>query len=171
MTAVNLNRAVRGPVTAVPVVAGKGVRIVADTVNNRFVVEADETVLWEGTQAGAGTINLNESWANFEYVEMFGYQSEGRLSMHAKFRTADLLALDGGYEVEFSSNGFSTWINTNFFVFVTVPCRFSPSTPTVVTVLNQRYVGKWSGSWEANDVNRDETKITRIVGINRISST
>lgn len=42
MTAVNLNRAIRGPVTAVPVVAGKGVRIVPDVENNRFVVEAEE---------------------------------------------------------------------------------------------------------------------------------
>ena len=46
MTAINSNRAIRGPVTAVPVVAGKGVRLVADTENNRWVVEADETVLW-----------------------------------------------------------------------------------------------------------------------------
>ena len=53
MTAVNLNRAIRGPVTAVPVVAGHGVRIVPDTVNNRFVVELDETVLYEGVPGTA----------------------------------------------------------------------------------------------------------------------
>ena len=171
MTAVNLNRAIRGPVTAVPVVAGKGVRLVADTVNNRFVVEADETVLWEGTQAGAGTINLNESWTNFEYIEMFGYSDDGKFTMHAKFRTADLIAVCTGYEVEFSSNGFSSWLTTDFYVFVTVPCRFSPSTPTVVTVLNQLYVGRWSGSWQASENNRTNSNITRIIGINRISST
>ena len=38
-------QAVRGPVTAVPVVAGKGVRLREDTENNRVVAEADETVL------------------------------------------------------------------------------------------------------------------------------
>lgn len=170
MTAVNLNRVIRGPVTAVPVVAGKGVRLVADTANNRFVAEADETVLYSGTQAGAGTINLNESWANFEFIEMFGYNDEGKFTMHAKFSTADLIAIGSGYEVEFSGNGFSTWFGADYYVYVTVPCTFSPSTPTVVTVSNQRYVGKWGGSWQASSNNRTESKITRIVGINRIAS-
>lgn len=68
MTAVNLNRAIRGPVTAVPVVAGKGVRLVADTVNNRFVVELDETVLWEGTRTNA--VTLSESAYNFEFLRI-----------------------------------------------------------------------------------------------------
>ena len=77
MTAVNLNRAVRGPVTAVPVVAGKGVRLVADTVNNRFVAEADETVLWEGTGWSVGdtgqSLTLSESPLNFETIRVYGY--------------------------------------------------------------------------------------------------
>jgi len=74
MTAVNLNRAIRGPVTAVPVVAGKGVRLVADTVNNRFVVEADETVLYSGTDTVANNleINLSEAYTNFERIRIYG---------------------------------------------------------------------------------------------------
>lgn len=74
MTAINSNRAIRGPVTAVPVVAGKGVRLVADTENNRIVAEADETVLWENTE-GKLTSNLtfplalSETIANFERVK------------------------------------------------------------------------------------------------------
>ena len=67
MTAINSNRAIRGPVTAVPVVAGKGVRLVADTETNRWVVEADETVLFENA-SGATTVNLSESIYNFERV-------------------------------------------------------------------------------------------------------
>lgn len=70
MTAVNLNRAIRGPVTAVPVVAGKGVRLVADTVNNRFVAEVDETVLWEGSFS-TGSIILSESIYNFERIRYY----------------------------------------------------------------------------------------------------
>ena len=58
MTAINSNRAIRGPVTAVPVVAGKGVRLVADTENNRWVVEADETVLF------TKTFNLDDFWSS-----------------------------------------------------------------------------------------------------------
>lgn len=70
MTAINSNRAIRGPVTAVPVVAGKGVRLVADTENNRWVVEADETVLWEGTPS-ASRITLSETAEHFERIKIF----------------------------------------------------------------------------------------------------
>ena len=71
MTAVNLNRAIRGPVTAVPVVAGKGMRLVADTQNNRWVVEADETVLWEGSLGSTGSVqSLSESIFNFSTIEI-----------------------------------------------------------------------------------------------------
>jgi hypothetical protein len=75
MTAINSNRAIRGPVTAVPVVAGKGVRLVADTVNNRWVVEADETELFQASSLAPGdtkqTYNLSESATNFEMVRVF----------------------------------------------------------------------------------------------------
>lgn len=77
MTAINSNRAIRGPVTAVPVVAGKGVRLVADIENNRWIVEADETVLWEGTVESTGgqnlntTIQLSESILNFERIVVY----------------------------------------------------------------------------------------------------
>ena len=73
MTAINSNRAIRGPVTAVPVVAGKGVRLVADTENNRWVVEADETVLFEDTSSTGTVVSsvvLSESSVNFEKVEI-----------------------------------------------------------------------------------------------------
>ena len=72
MTAINSNRAIRGPVTAVPVVAGKGVRLVADTENNRWVVEADETVLWEASALTDHTTscNLSESVTNFEQIQV-----------------------------------------------------------------------------------------------------
>lgn len=70
MTAINSNRAIRGPVTAVPVVAGKGVRLVADTENNRVVAEADETVLWSGSQELTlnTEITLSETYKNFERI-------------------------------------------------------------------------------------------------------
>ena len=50
-----------------PVVAGTGVRIVDDTANNRIVVEADETVLWSGSDT---TVALSESYTNFEKIRV-----------------------------------------------------------------------------------------------------
>lgn len=73
MTAINSNRAIRGPVTAVPVVAGKGVRLTADTENNRWVVEADETVLWSGTRywwSDTSDLQLSEAASNFEVIRV-----------------------------------------------------------------------------------------------------
>ena len=77
MTAVNLNRAIRGPVTAVPVVAGNGVRIVPDTVNKRFVVELDETVLYIASgSTGVASCTLSEAASNFEYIDFIvGYNT------------------------------------------------------------------------------------------------
>lgn len=65
MTAVNLNRAIRGPVTAVPIVAGKGVRLVADTQNNRWVVEADDS--WEDVTSQFTKVTTNLTWYNFTF--------------------------------------------------------------------------------------------------------
>ena len=76
MTAINSNRAIRGPVTAVPVVAGHGVRFVEDVQNNRVVAEADETVLWTGDTGQiligtTGTCNLTESALNFDRLRLY----------------------------------------------------------------------------------------------------
>lgn len=73
MTAMNLNRAVRGPVTAVPIVAGKGVRLTADVQNNRWVVEADETTLWEksSSQSLITSCTLSEDYHNFEKLKVY----------------------------------------------------------------------------------------------------
>lgn len=60
-----------------PLVAGKGVRIVDDYANNRYVVEADETVLWENSSGKSpGTtddfpITLSEDISHFERVKFY----------------------------------------------------------------------------------------------------
>lgn len=79
MTAIN-PKAIRGPVTAVPVVAGKGIRFVEDVENNRVVAEVDETVLWTGEASGASaTMSLSEAFTNFERVRF--YIDEGNSSI------------------------------------------------------------------------------------------
>ena len=67
MTAIN-PKAIRGPVTAVPVVAGKGVRLVQDVENNRVVAEVDETVLFDGNGTPTDSASLSESPFNFEKI-------------------------------------------------------------------------------------------------------
>ena len=81
MTAINSNRAIRGPVTALPVVAGNGVRLVADTENNRRVVEADETVLYENNSPSQiisdTSLTLSESYLHFEKIKLYFRASGG----------------------------------------------------------------------------------------------
>lgn len=79
MTAIN-PQAVRGPVTAVPVVAGKGVRLREDVENNRVVAEVDETVLWTGDTgmiigSSSGSCSLSESAFNFEKIGIYAIGS------------------------------------------------------------------------------------------------
>lgn len=168
MTAVNLNRAIRGPVTAVPVVAGKGVRIVPDTVNNRFVVEADETVLWEGTGWSVGdtgqTFTLSESPLNFETIRVYGYRPLGTGS--------------GIYSAVFSEEFDPNFLLNNSVTRVMMSYAINNN--------GNRYVGGMgiSGitgtSWtEAGGFHYSNTStsngefahVHKVVGINRISST
>ena len=74
-TLVNNLRAIRGPVTAVPMVGASGVVVEPDTVNNQVVVRADETVLWEGEGTTAGC-TFSESKDNFERLKVYCYANE-----------------------------------------------------------------------------------------------
>ena len=164
MTAVNLNRAVRGPVTAVPVVAGKGVRLVADTVNNRFVVEADETVLWEGKCNTESSVTLSESYKNFEKIRICGYHASGA-GMLTEAYTADIMATNNK---EITLQSWTGWDNSASYKFaMSVPCNFTSD--TVLATKTGRFVGYWDNQWQARIVN--DIMLTRVIGINRISST
>lgn len=160
MTAVNLNRAVRGPVTAVPVVAGKGVRIVPDTVNNRFVAEADETVLWEGNDTGSSSFSLSEPMTNFEMCRF-------------KIKT------DQGYQYVFSNKGIEVNLVLMFPHGVTnawttwLLLDYATSTNTITVTHSKSISHSFSSSSTSlgSSVDNQKSCIVEVVGINRISST
>lgn len=165
MTAINSNRAIRGPVTAVPVVAGKGVRLVADTDNNRWVVEADETVLWEGVATSA---TLSELPTNFERLRIeFGTpiystgENVGRGCIEVSMSLIDP-ANNGSMFLSTFFNGDGTNHNPYY-------------TSGYVTGVKTT---SWTTSWTAFGLVFGTTKNTgtnwfrlnKIVGINRIAS-
>lgn len=172
MTAVNLNRAIRGPVTAVPVVAGKGVRIVPDVENNRFVVEADETVLWDGSTTGSdGNITLSESMTNFERIGIFfsiGYAYEqGTYWYGGKwqlFETGDLSITKKFCISDNMNNGDSA--NTLNFRNQSYTVSNDNLTFTRVSSTQLYYNGS---SW-AISTTTPTSKIYKVVGVNRIAS-
>ena len=158
MTAVNLNRAIRGPVTAVPVVAGHGVRLVADTVNNRFVAEADETVLFYDSngQSGSNNITLSESISNFEYVQIeFATWSSERYIQILPVQSAE-------YQLS------SVWIDNsgNYYHFA-----------NAIAITGTTYSLKKAAfhNFNSTSVTKGGTAISnfktyKVVGVNRIAS-
>lgn len=166
MTAINANRAIRGPVTAVPLVAGKGVRLTADVENNRWVVEADETVLWEGSNASPGdtqqTYNLSEPSTNFEKVAVYIARP-----------------ITGNRGISYVVLDMKLLRDNNISSF---------STPISFNASGTHYLGQYiasgilSATWvdeQGGQVSQGSTSyskgyyshITKIVGINRIAST
>jgi hypothetical protein len=168
MTAINSNRAIRGPVTAVPVVAGKGVRLVADTVNNRWVVEADETELWS-TANGSSTGNLSEAATNFEKLRIYWtYNNSGT----TQGRTI--------IEIPIYSDVTRYFLNVTFgqtyCYLMSVRVDFSNNFGTF-TAQNAAgvQITQWGGagtvsSVASENINPAKNGIYRIVGINRIAS-
>lgn len=158
MTAINSNRAIRGPVTAVPVVAGKGVRLVADTENNRWVVEADETVLWSGTfNTLSSTIPLSETITNFERVRLY-------VKWHPTIDSAYQC-----FEYLVSSNsdvwqGMCAAINGSSFYQSFFTLTVSNGNTVAYTA------GRLRGNYSVAQTNEAQATLCKVVGINRISA-
>lgn len=165
MTAINSNRAIRGPVTAVPVVAGKGVRLVADTENNRWVVEADETLLFEATGLGAKTGTVSEAYTNFERL---------RIEVGLGNQAGD----DGVIFYEVSTRYPKMWVQyvmggggANAY-YCAAKLTFSDSTTWAVnngsSILHAENSTTVSGNTSYNT--NIQTCIWKIYGVNRIAS-
>lgn len=154
-------QAVRGPVTAVPVVAGTGVRFVEDVPNNRVVAEVDETVLWTGSQSLASAVNITtlaESAENFEYIDVYyiGYTTTHGEQRATRFKVDSTVAatLFTPYV------GGSNTLRLNFCMVQFTGTTASFQSPAQVYIKSGAAVGG------ANN----NSVVTKIVGINRIAS-
>ena len=167
MTAINSNRAIRGPVTAIPVVAGKGVRLVADTENNRWVVEADETVLYSNDNPSMiltdTDLTLSESYLNFEKIKIELHASAGSTS-NASYSVESPVFQDAITELSnlpvCSTSGLM--FDLNAFVFQTN----ATTTCTVKSSGTRLNVASTGNSTTASR----GVRVRKIVGINRIAS-
>lgn len=170
MTAVNLNRAVRGPVTAVPIVAGKGVRLVADTENNRWVVEADETTLWSETGTSEigekkyAEYTLSEAAEHFERIRLYfargaGFYGEATLEVNPNSGHSKLATLNA-YDTSFA----------NMYIYF---CAFTLSSSKYTEISGGcGFYQVINGSSSGTTVNKTGNWLHpyKIVGINRISA-
>ena len=164
MTAINSNRAIRGPVTAVPVVAGKGVRLVADTENNRWVVEADETVLFESSNGGVTSFTTSEPIENFSEIWFYVKGGEGADSPVAK------AILPMGFS-DYSANVaicYGAPYSLTGSLAITWTTRFTRS-GNAFTFTSSYYGGGNNTTPTANG-NDNIGWVFKVVGVNRIAS-
>jgi len=162
MTAVNLNRVIRGPVTAVPVVAGKGVRLVADTENNRWIVEADETVLWD-TKIQAvpnAEITLSELASNFESIKVWMTSNDLSWSIICEFPGVATRWEPSRWSCD--SSNYTIRDATNFAMNTTNNLKW-------VCKYSNRLQWNSNGTWNLNN-SATAVYINRVVGVNRIAS-
>lgn len=158
MTVINSNRAVRGPVTAIPLVAGKGVRITADTVNNRYVAEVDETVLWEGaclTQGGSAA-TLSEAASNFEKIAVYAVPNQNSVHYIQQIFYYPGSNTEGTYQVWFGESNkgkfsIGIWQISNGTSFNLISAAQTDSYPTP----------NWDATYGG---------VVKVVGVNRIAS-
>ena len=164
MTAINSNRAIRGPVTAVPVVAGTGVRFVKDVENNRVVAEVDETVLWEATN-GATSAQLSESIFNFETIKIFyagGERYGNRPSMELAVTSS---VLNNGIQI-------SDWFINSAGTFVVMANGYYTVSQTGDELTGTNITHMWFSvpNFTYSGTGSSGVKIFKVVGINRIAS-
>ena len=159
MTAINSNRAIRGPVTAVPVVAGKGVRLVADTENNRWVVEADETVLWEGEGIVSNfPITLSESITNFERVRVY---VKWHPTLAAAYQSIEYMVSSAN---DVWQGMLSAILDANSFYQSFFTLTVSNGTSVEYTY------GRLRSNYSSEQTNEKQATFYKIIGINRIAS-
>lgn len=161
MTAINSNRAIRGPVTAVPVVAGKGVRLREDVENNRVVAEADETVLFEGVLQGSngGTVDLAERLINFERIRITYKWNNSVTDDVAEIK--EVIAQEG--IVSYWDAGYAPNSGDKFRVVGWIDFR-TPSKMSIITA------GQDSVNGTAMGYHGTYGTVYKVVGINRIAS-
>ena len=141
-----------------------------DTVNNRFVVEADETVLWEGTGWSVGdtgqTLTLSESPLNFETIRVYAYRPLGTGS--------------GIYSAVFSEDFDPNFLLNNSVTRVMVPFAINNNGTlflggmgiTGITTTSWVEAGGYQFNVGAGASGTGEfAHVHKVVGINRISST
>lgn len=146
-------QAVRGPVTAIPVVAGTGVRFVEDVPNNRVVAELDETVLWEGSDT---TVALSEPYTNFEKISVV-YNTNDNCVYEQIFYSAQSGTT---FTVNASNcNSSNTYIKTARFSIASQAITFHSATTV-----------SFSSSGFAGYSTSNPVTLVKVVGINRISA-
>ena len=148
---------VLGDVSATTLSAGEGIKITTDEPGV-IKVSNDETVLWSGNAISANdTINLNESFDNFERIRYEISEDNQYITDHM-FECYAVGASYPKYMYPYciKSNNNGAFISVNFTI------RYDNNVSGTIVASKIR-----SDSWTST--NNTSVRITKIVGVNRIS--
>ena len=160
-------QAVRGPVTAIPVVAGTGVRLVEDVPNNRVVAEVDETVLWEGNGTSGTTMNLSETAKNFDRIRIYAHDSNRGRGLIYEQNPANIVNND---TLSFCITMADCEKAADWIGWYYTQLTYGSTAATALTNYggNQIYMVYSTKAWAKNDGRY--LIVDKIVGINRVAS-
>lgn len=162
-------KAIRGPVTAVPVVAGKGVRFVQDVENNRVVAEADETVLWTGAETlnDNSVIHCSERLDNFSRIDLYaagyGTQRNAQVVSFIPQISESGSGTDNTFSVIFTNYPGGASLGMRFNVFL-----FSNDGGTDISLSKSH---QFSIVGTTVSTGTPNTTLYRVIGIHRIANT
>jgi hypothetical protein len=153
-----------GQTSATTYQAGPGISITQPS-GGTVRISNDETVLWEGTCKANSSVNLSESYKNFEKIKIYGYHPGGA-AMTKEVRMSDITSTT--YK-EITLESWVSWGNASNYKFsISMPCDFTSD--TVLATRAGRFVGNWDNSWKASTGDDpNNTTLTQVVGIHRIS--
>lgn len=163
-------QAVRGPVTAVPVVAGKGVRLREDVENNRVVAEVDETVLFESQNGETGGFTLSESVVNFETIKIIYSPSNAEDGVTQYNYGKEIALFDGANMAacqKVALTGMMPDGGTSYTLVIRVRSFTLDATGKIFTSGHSHQVYYNGSAWSRAG---STTYVYKVVGINRVAS-
>lgn len=149
--------------SALPVSAGPGVKI--SLQNDTLVFSTDETVLWSGSCKALSSVNLSESYKNFEKIKICGTHLHGA-AMSKEVYVDDITA---GLYNEVTLESWVSWGDATRYMFsISMPCDFTSD--TVLTTRAGRFIGYWDNTWQTTTASDpSNTTLTKVIGINRVA--
>ena len=125
----------------------------------------DETVLWSGNCQANSSVNLTESYKNFEKIKIYGYH-ERCAAMAKEVQTSDIIATT---QKEITLESWVSWGDAAAYkLAISMPCDFTSD--TVLATRAGRYVGYWDNAWHAvTGAEQNSATLTKVIGIHRIS--
>jgi hypothetical protein len=150
------------------ITAGTGIKVTTPAAGQIQIAD-DETVLWENTSAypSVASVTLSENWNNFKYLRFDTAEAYGNSNISNQFDTASY-SLAGSRAKTFTIGHYAPDPANNILYIRYIRITFANNDYLSGTVTSGRVSLPAGGSIGFTDSDNN-TRIVRVVGINRIS--